>query len=236
MGRKDTMLAFLKKHWLKFVIGLTAVLVLGGICTAGYFGWQKVKQWRAAKSQHAQQVTQASTTPEKPAQSGLEERFDELNERLARVERERDESHRRELEKDEQLIVAASQLDRQNRRLERSAQVRRPTRTTGSERVTSEPDHAPSRHETQILEYVWTTRNQVGSISLLPGEAATVRIMGGVKFVVDPDPGLDIMVVLEGNTPPVPFAEWQKNPSPVRRFEISNNGDEGKVALFVPNN
>lgn len=224
---------FIKAHWGK--IALCVIILVLSLSTATYFGWQKVKQWRAAKSQQEQQVTQVPTTPERAAESGLEERLTRLNERIAQVERERDQSHRREVEKEEKLLIAANQLDRQNEKLARSAQVRRPSRTTGSERITSEPEQETVRHGTQVLEYVWTTRSQVGSISLLPGEGATVRITDGVKFVVDPDPGLDINVMLANGTS-VPFAEWQKNPSPVRRFEISNNSNEGKVALFVPNN
>ena len=103
-------------------------------------------------------------------------------------------------------------------------------------------DGAPARPAQQgplrVANYTWSNQEQVGGFWVSPGAFARVRIHAGVKFNVDPDSGLVVVVVVEGGTK-MPFSEWQgikPSPPPVERFEISNpEGVSPLYCSFMPN-
>ncbi len=222
---------FVKAHWFKLVI-ITACALLFVPSVRHWLGGQLVAEKRTAATTAG--ATNSPTTPRRhDVESGSEARIRELTNHVSRIEHSRDTAIRDAAELRKKLAALEDQLDNENHHLERSTLVRPPTGSVRAERTYSEPEKAQRKVKVPQLEYVWTTSSQVGSISLLGGEVATVTISNRVRFNIDPDPGVVINVLLEtGGT--IPFAEWQKKPMPVRRFEISNDGNDPRIVLFTP--
>ena len=89
----------------------------------------------------------------------------------------------------------------------------------------------------RVANYTWNNQEHVGGFWVNPGAFARVRIHAGVRFNVDPDSGLVVVVIAQGGIN-MPFSEWQaRNPRPpVERFEISNpEGASPLYCSFLPN-